>query len=1189
MATLQNIGSMRSSSATQRPDQPTGEVTNRSGSMSAAQLVNSFQQKPAKVQESSSGTPQDFLLNLLKMPNKSTGNTAPPLQAPQPQAPGTTGQQLAQDLTKASLETDKLGEQPRTSRESTPVRIFGATESREHTPFEAPSSAKKNGIFTYVNPFEQLSASSPRPLTPKQDQRATTPKVDASKSHAKSHQTEHAESSAPTKKAKRTESPAPRAASTATSTESAATGSNVKSQSVSEVLNGVGQKVDKQVEKALAQADAAQAASTDTLELRDIKKEDGGQEEEVADSWESAEMDESSPKDTQGVVEVYNFPMRPFVSIEITKSKDPAPLTAELLEIAKLKKDFDQIDRTLVTATASHIAYAMSKNGGFRVIRQDSGRDKQVFKSSQERIFNVQISSNPVRDADYVLATGINGSVYWTTISTSSDDALEEANLEAQGFVLPPVPLQDDNTSGSPVKTRAKLSSRHPEFFGVSRGKSIHIISTSSALSASYTDKKNRIVDVDRFLPDRDLKIATGKAGKDFCFSEDDSLIVSLDKAGRIKFWDIRELSDAARDSASGKRPSIEQKNPLMTLTTTMPSEKVSPTSIMFADKERPCIKGIALRYLIVGLKQNHVLQLWDLGLGKPVQELHFPHDKDSDAICSIAYHAKTGIITLGHPTRNSIYFIHLSAPRYHIPSLDQARYITMVASQDPSLPKPESTAIMSGIRELSFASKGQLRSVDMLKTPTASSSASVDGETLFELYAMHSKGVTCLNIKKKDLGWGPDNKVLAPIDAEKAGVISISAIKTPVDASSEGDASSKPSTSAVAGSAIKEEEKPPVTPHKDKKAEVSATNGTTKAENKKEMPVLPAADKSVNPPIITPESYSVATRSINTSAPEPTQLPVRAREPSPARPAPAVAPAPKSILSNGDSQNDVQGMASSMSANITNSLLKEFDSLYRKVDDDRRIQDAAASARQDAVLRLVSSTLTDNVEKSLDKIVTTSIQQLVVPAVSDVVNAVVDRKLSESLSHNLSVAVPREIKAALPPAVSRAMQDKEVLRVISEQTATKISTQIEQTIGAVLKNTIMPNFSSLSVAATQKAVADVEQRFSQKLQQAELQRQKDNAEIKQLSNLVLRLSETVHGMAASQSSFQEQILKLQRQVEPSARTGSTRSATSSKSDVVPSVEDEELEQITALMTEGHFEEGTIKVCYMVIFVPCKC
>ena len=526
LAAMQNIGnSSRSASAT-HPEKVATAGQQHSGDGDAAL-----------------GNPQTFLLNLLNQPKRVPSEA--PLQAPQPQAPASN----VPNLSEASLgvKPEIIDPTQRTSREPTPVRVFGSLESRETTPFEAPNGAEKSGIFTYVNPFEQLSASSPRHRTPKPES-ATTSKVDTLKPvQSKPQFTGEA--------AKSME------------------GNNHKT--VSEALSVVGDKVDKQVEQALARADAGQIAipanigkSAEKSASATPKAKAGKQatHDDVADSWESAE-DSSGKEKTASAVEVYNFPMKPFVSIELTKDVSPPSLRSEsLMDIARLKKEFDQIDRTLATASTSHIVYAMAKNGGFRVIRQDSGRDKQVFKSSQERVFNVQICPGTKND-DSVLATGINGSVYWTSITSAESESFEDENLEAQGLILPPLAVQDDNTSGSPVKTRSKMSSRHPEFFSISRGKSIFVIQPLVARSAKYADTKTRIVDNSKYFADHSLKITTGKACKDFAFSEDDSLIVSLDKAGRIKFWDIREFDDIVRNNRSGN---MEIKNPLMTLTTSL-------------------------------------------------------------------------------------------------------------------------------------------------------------------------------------------------------------------------------------------------------------------------------------------------------------------------------------------------------------------------------------------------------------------------------------------------------------------------------------------------------------------------------------------------------------------------------------------------------------------------------------------
>ncbi|KAH0418939.1 hypothetical protein KCU90_g11073, partial [Aureobasidium melanogenum] len=1136
LASLQNI-------AAQNPSPQLHPAQQQSRSVSASDLVASFHQKPSSASslrismaspqpeqksQQALGDAQNFLLGLLNRPKNgpAADSSSPAMQ------PAHVPEPIINEPTPSTQAADT---------QDPSVRLFGSVGSRETTPFEGPSQAKKP-VFTYVNPFEQMTASSPKPGLktegPKHQRDVSQPEdTDNGPPNAKNRKIT---SSVPSP------SPSPRPAQPSADAH----------QSVAEALSGIGEKVDKQVEKALAQADGATSAS----------KEQTKATEEVADSWESADADESGKDSKDYAVRVYNFPMRPFVSITINKDNQATAMRSDsLMDIARLKKDFEQIDRALVTASPNHIVYAMSKSGGFRVIRQDSGKDKQVFRSAAERVFNVQIctASGTHKDIETVLATGVNGSVFWTSINKVEGDSFDDLDLESQGFVLPPVPVQDDNTSGSPVKTRAKMSSRNADFFAISRGKSIYIISPFVARQNQYTDKKTRVVNNDKYLQERCLKISTGKAGKDFAFSGDDSLLASLDKSGRIKFWDIQDMAQQARETASsGKRPALERKDPLLTLTTTLPAEKATPSSIMFVDKERPCVKGVALRYLLVGLKQNHILQLWDLGLNKPVQELHFPHDKDSDAICSISYHPKTGIIALGHPTRNSIYFIHLSAPRYNIPSMDQARYTTMLAEQDPNLPRPESTAIMSGIRELSFASKGQLRSVDMLHTPVATEASN---DVLFELYAMHSKGVTCMNIKHEDLGWSRDNKVLQPVDAEASGFISVASI-SPNAATAETPAKSAKAAAPPASEKV-EPAKPAPAATKPATKQEPAVNGASKAEkSKKVVPEQSTTEAAINPAILTPASYALAARPKAST----TETAPSAKEPTPAV-IPSPAPIEK-LTKNTEAAAPVD--TNTINKAVSDVLSREIDSLYRRLDEDKRVQDAAAAAKQDAVLRLVSSTLTDNVEKTLNKIIATNITSSVVPAIVETSSTLLNEKLTAAVSQHVAKIVPGELKASLAPAIAAALQEKELQRVISEQTASKLAPQIEQSFASVLRNSIVPNFTNLAQTSTKKAVADVERRFTEQLRDAEVQRQKDNAKIEQLSDLVLGLSKTIHEMAAGQSAFQEQILKLQRQI---AGDNSARSAVSTEADVVASIEDPELDGITALMTQGRYEEGTIQ------------
>ncbi|KAK8247211.1 hypothetical protein IWZ00DRAFT_485194 [Phyllosticta capitalensis] len=1212
--------------------------------ISASDLVASFMRKPSgastqsppiaspaptKPIESQSENPQELLLRLLNHPKPPQGGSSHSPLSIGKDVPETKVEDLTQNLANTKLESEKTG----TQGSSSP-----AGDKPQSTAF-----VPKNTLFTYVNPFEQLSASSPRNRTPapRPDNRSgtNTPKVEILK-HGRDTPSATPAPASKSRKLSATGSPSPVNEPHAPET-------------VAEAVAEVGEKVDRQVIEAMAVLDKEAGrenapAPLDKKELeravRDVAADAKGQledkearrefeasmpkalakavedvvedvaQEQVADSWESAE--DSPGKDD--AVPVYNFPMRPFVSIEIKKLRDPpVPIRqTNIMDIARLKKEFDQIDRNLVAVSKFFIAYAMSKNGGFRLIRQDNGKYKQVFNNTKERIFNLQICTGPpnqqAQASESILATGVDGTVFWARVECQSgSDTFNDEALETKGFIFPPVPAQDDNTSGGQLKTRAKKSSRHPEFLGIGRGKSIFIVFPNVAKQTEYTDPKTRTCNSEKYLDDRSFRIITGKAGKDFAFSECDTVIASLDKAGRLRFWDIRELTqDTADGDQAGRLPAREVRTPMLQLNTVASGDKSWPTSVYFLDKERPCVKGTALRYLLVGLKQNHTLQLWDIGLGKPVQEINFPHENESDAICSIAYHPKTGILAVGHPTRNSIYFIHLSAPRYNLPPMSQAKYIQRLVEKDPELPKPESTAIMSGIREFSFASKGQLRSLEMLQEPAASpESFAPDEAPLFELYIMHSKGVTCIGIKKEDLGWSKESKVLCPVDATANGSISLSEIRvlaaseaapSTTESSANGEPMSQSTTSArTVRPAPKEVAKrDPVnrsratsqTPEtasmiattlerveNKQDAERAAIINGDKDKKKKKKAAAPAVETPAPPassskPITVLGSYANVAQRAKTPPPIESQKSV---EEMPAWALKLLNQAPSAPAATASSSIDPD-LVKKIEEGISAKFSTELESLHRRLDNDRRVQEAANAANLDAVLRLVSSTLTENVEKTLSRIMTHNIQQSVLPALNDFVGATLERRLTEILAQTVSTTVPREFKQSFPDAINMAMKDPETLRLISDLVSHKITGQIEQHLSMTVNNLV----ANLTTNTAQQVSGDMERRFAEQLRQAEYQRQQDAAKIDRLTGLVSELAETVHNMSSAQANFQAEVRNLQKQVgQAEAYPQQSAPSTVGSQTVVPvqkTEEERELDEITQHMSRGEYEEGTI-------------
>lgn len=862
---------------------------------------------------------------------------------------------------------------------------------------------------------------------------------------------------------------------------------------------------------------------------------DEAADQNIADSWESADQDEIVViEEKEGPpVKVFNFPMKPWISIHLHEgATEPRPEFRDeaIMDIARLKKDFDQIDRNLYTASPNYMTYGMSKQGGLRVIRQDDGKDAKVFTDTKDRIFNVAMSVTPSdHDGPYkeaIIGTGISGTVYWVQIKDGEKDHIEDAHLEQYGFALPPMSSSEGDTPGGVLKTRARASTSHPEFFAVGRGKTINFVWPSYIMQNNlFKPGHDRVVDTEKLAQQCSLRINTGKAGKDFTFSQDDTVMASLDKSGRVKFWDVRDLT-AAKEGCDPRNPvpahsSFEVKEPLMTLSSTPEGEKAWPTSVLLLDKQRPYQKRCALRYMIVGMKQNHTLQLWDLALGKPVQEFNLPHSKESDAVCSVMYHPASGMIVIGHPTRNSVYFAHLSAPKYNLKSVSQAEYIQRLVAQDTSIPQPDSTAVISGVREYSFENRGILRSLDILSHPAMVQDT--DEPTLFELYAMHSKGVACLLIKQRELGWSKDNKVLAPVDAVSEGVVSVSKLKSPqpsetsVAESSQarngGRGAAKDSATPATGAFTE------TTP----RAAEPPTPAKSKHEAKDtEAPAQPSKENQPEKPERKPRKKKGAAgnqQDANTNGT--------------AHATPAHKSDKTAHHAGGISSESLDAAVSSMETRLTSSLgdtLKSsLKNLHGKIEEGARVRDENFTQHQLKLLDMVSEVLNENTQKVLEALVHQQFTDLVIPAIGDKAGKAVSDLLNHKLQPHVASVVQKEIQSSLPHAITRSLRSGDFVHAISDRVGASVASTVQQEVVGSLTQRLTPAITNMVSQSAQQMSSDLRQQSHEQYEHMKAQRAADSHKIDQLQNCVQQLTEMMSTMAASQTALQAEIMKLKQ------------------------------------------------------------
>ncbi|RDA83595.1 hypothetical protein CP532_2857 [Ophiocordyceps camponoti-leonardi (nom. inval.)] len=873
----------------------------------------------------------------------------------------------------------------------------------------------------------------------------------------------------------------------------------------------------------------------------------------VADSWESADQEEIVviEEKEHAPVRVYNLPMKPWISITLQEDRtEPRPLFRDesIMDIARLKKDFDQMDRNLYTASQTYMTYGMSKQGGLRVIRQDDGKDAKIFSDTKDRIFNVSMLVNAPEGEtgvhrEAIIGTGVSGTVYWVQVKDGEKDHIEDAHLEQYGFALPAVTIDDGGPHGA-QKTRARASTTHPECFAVGRGKYINFIWPSYIMRNSlFKTGHDRVVDTERLYKQFSLRINTAKACKDFAFSQDDTVVVSVDNAGRVKFWDVRDLM-AVEEGSDARAPmpahtSLELKEPLLTLSCVAEGERAWPTSVIFLDKQRPFQRRCALRYIIVGMKQNHTIQLWDLALGKPVQELNLPHGSDSDAVCSIMYHPASGMIVIGHPTRNSIYFAHLSAPKYNLRNMSQAEYTQRLVAQDSSIPQPDSTAVISGLREYSFANRGVIRSLDILSNPAMLQDA--DEPTLFELYAMHSKGVACLLIRQSELGWSKDNKVLDGVNAVEEGVVTVSDLRNRHQFELGGEQQQQQPPTRIANRAAGKET---LTKGASVPADWARNPSPTgmpfkfRADTKEaDAPPKESQGKKSEPKSRKKKAASAAKDSDQTVI---HRVDAAAEPAAPARASGSGGEA-KSVLPEAF-ESAMAGVEARLTATMADTLHTSLGKLQGKMDEGARVRDESFNQHQLKLLDMVSEVLNENTQKVLESLIHHQFTKLVIPAVGDHAG----RAVKEYLQHTLQPVVSSSIRDEMQRALPRALRSGDFVKAVSDQLGAVVASSLQHDVLATLTQSLTVTLSKVATQSVQRVAQELQQNHQEQMDHMKAQHAADGNKIDQLMAQVGRLTDMVSTVAASQSSLQVELSKLKQQppvhelpAVPGSHTGS--------------------------------------------------
>jgi hypothetical protein len=1084
------------------------------GSISSPSLVAPSASRPdlrAEAASTSSTNPQDFLLKLLNSQAK-TETFSPSRPIDFYSKPNTTNDEnINNTSTTVDISASSSSVQPTenipfatnplenrdpitastaTQSFAPQLRVFGESSAQAAT--LTSSHRPSPGLFTSANPFDLFP-----PVKPVQTSTAAE-----SKSQAQGpSEPQSVHSKATFLKSATPQQHTPQESPKVPTSPPILTRSQNAPETVSEAVGEVGEKVEKQVEEALAQLHLDFPKSSKSAGKKKVKRapisdemnEPSSDNPQVYETWEAAAEAEAGD---HGIVKIFNLPMKPFISIDIQRLDNSPQIipAAAILHCVRSRKEFDQVDRNLVAFTSKYIIYAM-KDKGFRVVDHETAKWKLQFPQSDERIFNITLSidKSTSTSADQrncaVLATGVKGTVFWSKF-VRFDQSLSD---ESTGFILPAVESGEEHTSNSQLKTRVRASSRNPAFFAYGRGKFIHIIRPLLASMAPFTDPETEILDTQKYLTCDNLKICTGKAAKDFAFSSDDTVIASLDKAGKLKFWDVQALTERPADETGAHH---EVKSPIMSLNACIKSEKAWPTSVMFIDKEKPMNNGLALRYMFVGMKQNHTLQLWDLGLGQQVQEINFPHSDESDAICSLAFNTKLSMLVVGHPTRNSIYLLHVSPPKYGLQPMSQARYMNMLATKDKALPSLASTVIVGSIREYTLNNIGSLRSLDLMMDSPMTEDGTTDKDYIMTIICYHSKGIFEFTVTRELVGWSKDGKSLNSVDAIEGENIKTKSLVQP---SQDDTVSTNGESVSANGTTSKSEDA--------SKSSTESTNVAQTSPEKKRDRRKKTADAA---------SSSKAPSKSGLSS----ELPENPRQQSDTVPTNAT---PANYMPSGNDDTNVPRMEKRIVSSFDRIISERLTLLQNRLDDDHRASEAAAAAKEDAVMKHISHAFPQNVEKTLKAVVAKSLAETV-DSIKETVTNTVDRSVTTAFANAIKNALPREIEKMAPAITNKLAQDQTLIRSLSAGVAKEVTGTVLRDFQRGLQE-IAPAIEVATLKSSVQAVNGLEQRITAQMQVYEARRLADATKIDELNAHVNNLNAALRELVEQQAKFKSEVM----------------------------------------------------------------
>ncbi|KAH8117243.1 hypothetical protein DFH11DRAFT_1724294 [Phellopilus nigrolimitatus] len=160
----------------------------------------------------------------------------------------------------------------------------------------------------------------------------------------------------------------------------------------------------------------------------------------------------------------------------------------------------------------------------------------------------------------------------------------------------------------------------------------------------------------------------------------------------------------------------------------------------------------------------------------------------------------------------------------------------------------------------------------------------------------------------------------------------------------------------------------------------------------------------------------------------------------------------------------EIRKVEENLHTRIGRLIAKELDKQQQRLEDARANEQAADFARQEKILKLISTELTKNTTRVVEAAVKGEVQNSVLPSLENITKTELKLAINTQISRGLSDS----IKATLPPEVERMFIKPDVSNQIARNLSNSLSPVIERHVKDTIQKTLIPAYQAQSSAMHQ-------------------------------------------------------------------------------------------------------------------------